>query len=404
MTILDKSKTNLAVAVAAVSEAARGEDIAALEESLLGLGQTIEQNVLAEYENLRGERDTAVLAARGVRQLTSAENGWYKAIARAAEDKNPVMALQDLDVVMPETILNQVFEDLKQEHPLLDAVNFVYGKGITKWMFSTDGTQKATWGALTKDITDEISAGFKSIDISQNSLSAFLPVSKAVLALGPEWLDRYIRALLVETLALGLENGIINGKGQTENIKEPVGMIRDLKQAVDQSEGYKEKTAEKITRIAPATIGALVSKLCQNENGKPRKYNDLILVVNSVDYLEKVMPATTAMSPAGTYINNILPVSCKVILSETVPSGKAIFGLGKRYAFVCGSPGGKEGFVDYSDHCNFLKNERVYLTMLYGHGQPLDNNCFTVLDISELEPLYYPVRMMESATAANIEA
>lgn len=406
MTILGNDKVDMNAAVAAVREAAQGKDGAVFEGALMQLGTAIEQRVLAEYESLRNEHDVAVLAARGVRQLTSGESKFYAALSEAAKATNPVMALKELDVVVPQTIIEQVFEDLKTEHPLLDAINFVYGKGVTKWLVNTDEGEMATWSALTDEIVTEIASGFKEIDNTQNTLSAFLPVSKAMLELGPVWLDRYVRAVLSEALALGLENGVVNGKGQTTNLHEPIGMIRDMSQAVDQSSGYAEKAAVKITEITPKTMGALAAKISRTEKGKTRRVKDMILVVNPTDYLEKVMPATTVQLPGGGYASDQLPLrGCKIIQSDAVPSGKAIFGLGKKYAFVSGSPGGKDGFIDFSDHCKFLQNQRVYLTLLYGHGQPVDNNCFVVLDISELEPMCYPVRMINSGTdEADVQA
>lgn len=405
MPILNNNRETLTAAIAAVREAAQGDNATAFEEAMMSFGNTIEQNVLAEYNALREERDVAVLAARGVRQLTSEENRFYTAMATAAHEKDPAMALKGMDVVMPQTIIEQVFDDLKTEHPLLDAINFVYGKGVTKWLVNTDEGEMATWGALTDDVVKEIASGFKEIDNTQNMLSAFLPISKAMLELGPVWLDRYVRTALTEALALGLENGIVNGKGQTTNLREPIGMLKDMSAAVEQETGYKDKEAIAVTELTPQTMGALAASLARTEKGKPRKAKNMILVVNHTDYLEKVMPATSKPLPGGGYSVDDLPLKdCKIIQSDVVPRGKAVFGLGKKYNFVSGSPGGKDGFMDVSDHCRFLQNQRVYLTALYGNGQPVDNNCFVVLDISGLKPLYYQVQMVDGTTAADLEA
>ena len=44
----------------------------------------------------------------------------------------------------------------------------------------------------------------------------------------------------------------------------------------------------------------------------------------------------------------------------------------------------KKGFIEYSDHVQFLDDNRVYTSHFYGNGRPVDNNAFVVLDISEL--------------------
>ena len=53
----------------------------------------------------------------------------------------------------------------------------------------------------------------------------------------------------------------------------------------------------------------------------------------------------------------------------------------------------KSGKIEYSDEYHFLEDERIYLTKLYGHGEPMDNNAFQVLDISGLKPAVIKVEM-----------
>ena len=69
-----------------------------------------------------------------------------------------------------------------------------------------------------------------------------------MLDLGPEWLDRYVRTILAEALANGLE-GIISGRGLADQavnpddrIYEPIGMDRDLS-VFDPATGYGPKAA-----------------------------------------------------------------------------------------------------------------------------------------------------------------
>jgi len=56
-----------------------------------------------------------------------------------------------------------------------------------------DGRQLATWDVLCAEIVKELVGGFKKLNLTQKKLSAFLPICKAMLDLGPAWLDRYIR-------------------------------------------------------------------------------------------------------------------------------------------------------------------------------------------------------------------
>jgi len=128
-------------------------------------------------------------------------------------------------------------------------------------------------------------------------------------------------------------------------------------------------------------------------------------VVNPLDYFRRVMPATTIMAPDGTYRNDVLPYPMETIQSAAVPVGKAVLGIGYRYLAMLGSE--RDGRIDYSDHFQFLQDNRVYLIKGYANGLPLDNNAFLYLDISGLEPLSYRVNVVdqrEPSTDATLTA
>jgi hypothetical protein len=296
-----------------------------------------------------------------------------------------------MNLVLPETVINTVFDDLTEEHPLLSRIRFDNAGALIKWIFSTmNGRFLAWWGPLCGEITKQLAAQFQVLNLEQTKLSAFVPICKAMLDLGPAWIDRYIRTILAEAIANGVENGIINGRGVAEGaddledrIYEPIGMIRNLSQFVPAT-GYAPKQPVAVTNFAPETYGALVAQLAVSNNGLYRPVNNLLLIVNPVDYLTKVMPATIYQRPDGTWARDILPLPTDIVQSAWVEQGKAILGLGKRYIMALGT--GRDGRIEYSDEYKFLEDERVYLIKLYGTGRPMDNNCFLVLDISDLEP------------------
>lgn len=348
------------------------------------LADSIQENIRNEYEQMIQSNDSNVLAQRGLRQLTSEENGYYQKVIEAMKTSDPKQALSNLDVVMPKTIIEDVFEDLEDSHPLLEAIDFQNAGAVTEWLLNANTDQLATWSPLCAEIVKELTSGFKKIDLSQNKLSAFIPVCKAMLDLGPVWLDRYVRAILSEALYLGLEDGILNGKGQTANLHEPIGMRKDMSKAVDPATGYADKAKVAMTSLDPISYGQILAKLSKTENGHNRVVQSVILVVNPKDYLTKIMPATTPRATDGTYTYNVFPFPTTVIQSSRMPENEAIIGIGNRYLMAAGT--GKSGKIEYSDEYRFLEDERVYLTKFYGHGQPKDNNSFELLDITNLEP------------------
>lgn len=389
----DAQRLSRLAAAQKISDAAKAGDEEAFKEGLNELCLDIEAQIMEEAKNLREETDAAVLAQRGVRQLTNEEKEYYNTLigAMKAPGKEGVkMALSNVDKAFPLTIINDVMEDMKQEHPLLAAVETRNVTGLTKWLMNTDEGASATWDELETEITKEIASGFNDLELDQKKLSAWMPISQDMLELGPNWLDAYIRTCLSEALAIGFENGIVTGTGK----KMPIGMDRQVQENVVIIGGvYPKKDAIAVTDFSPATYGNLISQLTVSETGKVRAVNGLVMVVNPFDYYKLVMPATTVMLPDGTYRNDVFPVPTKVIQSVAVERDEAILGIGKRYFL---GVGGKRG-IQFSDDAQFLADKRLYKIVAYANGRAKDNNSFLRLDISGLKRLIYEVKAVDSA-------
>lgn len=413
--LIEQKKTEI---MQKMNEALKEGDEEGFAQAFTEFADNLQQAVLQEAESMVKKAegivqsvDANVLVGRGVRQLTSKETEYYQKTIEAMQSSNPKQALTDLDVVMPETIIDAVFEDLKQEHELLSVINFQNTSGIIKMLLNTHGNQLATWDKLCTEIVKELTSGFKMVDMSLNKLSAFIPICKDMLDLGPKWLDRYVRIILAESIAFGLEEAIINGTGKDQ----PIGMNRQVGDDVTVTGGvYPVKTTVALTSLEPVAYGELlapmtkfVKKVEEVEEGDDvitygtRKISNVIMIVNPTDYLLKIMPATTIRGTDGLYRNNVLPFPTKIIQSISVPEGKAIIGLAKRYFMGVGT--GKSGKIEYSDEYHFLEDERVYLTKLYGHGQALDNNAFVYADISGLKPANVKVEVINEEPEENEE-
>ena len=203
-------------------KAMAGEDKDQLNNAMTAFADNIRQEVLKEArQDASGQADRTILASRGVHVLTQEENEYYQSIAAAMLDKNPKMALTNVDKVLPKTVIDMVFEDIRTNYPLLGLIDFQSTEAIVEMVMSThSGT--AGWGELCATITDELAGSFEVIQLGQKKLSAWIPVCKAMLELGPQWLDRYVRAILTEAIATGLELAIVDGDGNGK----PLGMTR----------------------------------------------------------------------------------------------------------------------------------------------------------------------------------
>lgn len=370
------------------------------EEGKKAWGQVfdaITEKVKTDFEMY--STDTNVLAQRGYRQLTSEETEFYQNLAKAGKASDPKQAFTDLintDGGMPETIIEDVYRDLLEEHPLLDKITFQNVKYLTKWLLNDHTRQKAAWGQINGEITQEIESAFKGVEVTLLKLTAYAVIPQDMLDLGPSFLDNYIRTILKEALYVALEKAIVSGSGKDE----PVGLNRDIHEGVSfsTSTGYPEKTAIQVTNFLPANYGPLVAKLAVTEKGRMRSFDEVLMICNQVDYLNKIMPATTALTTGGTYARDLFPFPTEVVRSNEVKTGQAILCLPEEYFFGLGES--KDGKIEYSDEFKFLQDARTYKIKLHGNGRPYDNTVAIVLDISKLDPAYVTVKTADTVVAA----
>lgn len=370
------------------------------EEGKKAWGQVIDaitEKVKTDFEMY--STDTNVLAQRGYRQLTSEETEFYQNLAKAGKASDPKQAFTNLintDGGMPETIIEDVYRDLLEEHPLLDKIAFQNVKYLTKWLLNDHTRQKAAWGQINGEITREIESAFKGVEVTLLKLTAYAVIPQDMLDLGPSFLDNYIRTILKEALYVALEKAIVSGSGKDE----PVGLNRDIHEGVDfsTSTGYPEKTAIQVTNFLPANYGPLVAKLAVTEKGRMRSFDEVLMICNQVDYLNKIMPATTTLTTGGTYARDLFPFPTEVVRSNEVKTGQAILCLPEEYFFGLGE--NKDGKIEYSDEFKFLQDARTYKIKLHGNGRPYDNTVAIVLDISKLDPAYVVVKTAENTVVA----
>lgn len=340
-----------------------------LSNAIVAMSTDIETNIMKQAKAAINEdlNDKAVMNKRGLNPLTSEETKYYNEVISKG-------GFNGVEELMPKTVIDRVFEDLEKEHPLLSKIDFINTTGITEWITRTKEVEAAWWGPLADEIKRKLDNGFKKEKTNLFKLSAYIPVTKSMLDLGPQWLDKFVRAMLTESMAIALELSIVAGTGK----EQPIGMLKDLSAAV--TDGiYTDKTATKLTDFAPATLGkSIMAPLTKNGT---RNVTGIIMVVNPVDYWEKIFGQTTFLTSQGTYVYGLLPIPGDIVQSVAVPKGKMIVGMAKDYFMGIGST----QKIEYSDQYHFLEDERVYLSKQYGNGKPKDNDSFLVFDISALE-------------------
>ncbi|HLQ74940.1 MAG TPA: phage major capsid protein [Alloiococcus sp.] len=342
-------------------ENAFGEMFTALQEDLT-------EKITAEARN--EVHDNQVLASRGQNVLTSKERKFFNEVIEFGGF--------DEDSILPVTTQERVFDDLTTEHPLLKAIGLKDLGAVTRYIYS-DATKAYAWGNLFGEIKGQVSAAFREEQIGQLKLTAFAVIPKDMLELGPEWVERYVRELLVESYSVGLEYGLVNGRGP--NSSEPIGLMKN----VDADTGaVTDKTSEGTLTFAPSQFGEVVAgelhdvikDLSTDAKGKSRKVlGKVAMVVNPVDAIS-VQARNTIQTDNGQWVT-ALPYNIEVIESDEVPEKKAIFFVKGEY--LAALAGGYK--LNKFDQTLAMEDAMLYTIKQFANGKPKDNKTALLYDL-----------------------
>lgn len=357
--------------------------------------ETFSNNVLQaieeEFNQYGNVTDMAVLQHRGLRVLTAEENAWYKKFIDAARIGTK-QAITNIGDAMVPTIWDRVIEDMKKDHPLLSAIDIQNAAGAVRLVLNATqmSAKLGSWGAIGSAIVTEVTGQIKTIDVTDAKYTAYFLIPKDFVkfnfSFAPMWVDQYVRIILSECCANGLEKAMVTGTGKNE----PIGLAFDI--STSSNGVYSEKTAETLTDW-DEYAGLIADNLLVDDNGDYRNISEVLMVVNPIDYIKTIRPSMNAITPAGIIdkVNHEFPT--KVVTSAFVTEGYAKVGIAKNYFMAIN--GGVSGIIEFSDEAQFLDDVRVYTTRVYGKGQPVDNTSFINVDISNLTRYVWPVKVTE---------
>lgn len=340
----------------------------AVDEMFTALQEDLTEKITADARN--SSLDTQVLVSRGSHVLTSEETSFYN---KVVEDGG----FND-ESTFPESVQDRIFEGLVKDRPLLKAIGLQDLGAVTKFIFS-DPSLAYAWKEIFGDITGQVNTAFRDEKITQLKLTAFGAIPNDMLELGPVWVDRYMVTLLIESLAAGLEYGLVNGRGPAQD--EPVGLLKDVD--VD-SGAVTDKESTGTLTFAPSERGEVVvaelygilSKLSKDADDKYRKVlNKVVMVVNPIDLLA-INARHTIQNDAGTFVTN-LPYNLNVVESEEIPVGKAVFFVQGEY--IAAIAGGYK--LKKFDQTLAIEDATLYTIKRFANGRPKDNKAALVYDL-----------------------
>jgi HK97 family phage major capsid protein len=377
-----------------LSNALQSNDVEAAANAMQELQTSVCDQIEAEFEQYKDVSDMSVLQSRGLRALTSEENQWYQKFISAVKS-GVKQEITNIGAAIPVTIIDRVIDDIKKSHELLSAINLVDAAGAMKLVANATqlSAKLGSWGKVTSAIATEVTGGVKAVDVTAAKYTAYFLIPKDFVrfnfGFAPMWVDQYIRAILGEVIAFGLEKTILKGDGKDQFI----GM--EMNTTTASNGKYSAKAAKAITNFDD-DYAAVIADLSVDENGDYRTIDEILLVVNPKDYIKKVRRAQNAVTSAGVIDLISLTYPTKVVQSALLAEGEAVVGIAKNYFAAIN--GGTSGIVEYDDSAQFLEDNRVYTTRVYGNGLPVDNTSFAKLDITGVEAPALSVKVKGTVT------
>ncbi|MFB6588511.1 phage major capsid protein [Bacillus thuringiensis] len=362
----------------ATQEGTAEEQSAALNLMIEALATDVRVDILNQVNESMVDR--SIMQSRGSNVLTSEEMKFFNAVVQDGGFKDTE--------ILPKTTQERIFDDLVSGHPFLEHIGLENLGAVTELIYG-DPEGAAVWGPLFGDIQGQLNATFRKEPITQLKLTAFIPLSNDMLNLGPVWVERYVRAMITEAMAVGLERGFVVGTGKNE----PIGLVKDPSGSVTNGVYPDKKVAGTLTfEPGRKTINELknVVKLLAKklkadgkDADKPKNIaGKVVMVTNPFDTFDVQANATT-LNASGVYVTS-LPFNPTPTESVFVPQGKVLFFVKGEYIAAMG---GTEPIKKF-DQTLALEDATLYIAKQYATGKPKDKYAAQVyeLKIGEVTP------------------
>ncbi|EMX3571162.1 phage major capsid protein [Listeria monocytogenes] len=314
----------------------------------------------------RQEADQYISASRTDKNITNEEIKFFNDINKEVGYKE--------ETLLPQTVVDEIFEDLTTEHPFLASIG-MRTTGLRTKFLKSETSGLAVWGKIFGEIKGQLDATFSEEESIQNKLTAFVVVPKDLENFGPVWVKRFVVTQIEEAFAVALESAFIIGDGKDK----PVGLTRKVGKGTNVVDGvYPEKIASGTLTFASSKV--TVNELTDvykyhsvKENGKPLNVaGEVTLLVNPTDAWD-VKKQYTSLNANGVYVT-ALPYNLNIIESLFVPEKKAISYVAKRYDALIG------GALNIStfDQTLAFEDLNLYAAKQFAYGKAKDDKASAV--------------------------
>ncbi|MCD9060699.1 phage major capsid protein [Staphylococcus chromogenes] len=342
------------------------EQSKAFGEMFDALSNDLQEEITAEVNNR--VVDNGILAKRTIEPLTSEERKFFNEINYETGYKE--------EKLLPETVIERIFDDLQKNHPLLSKIN-IKNAGIVTRVIRAESKGQAVWGKVFGEIKGQLDAAFSEEEFKQSKLTCFVVIPDDLKMFGPQWIERFVRTQIQEAISVALEDAFLNGGGAskdqpvglTKNINEDNGAVTDKESAGTLTFGNPIKTVSEMKDVLKA--------LSVDKKGREINIDGkVVFVVNPRDAWD-IRARYTYLTANGGYVT-VLPYNVEIITSEFVKSGKLVAFVKDRYDAVRG--GGLT--IKKFDQTLALEDAILFTAKTFAYAQPLDNNASAVYDLN----------------------
>lgn len=306
--------------------------------------------------------------------ITNEEVKFFNELKTNTENKN--------EIVLPETTVDEIFDDLTTEHPLLAALG-LKTTGLRLKILRSDAKGSIVWGKIFSEIKGQLDEAFTEDDATQSKATAFVAVPNDLMDYGAAWIKQYVVTQISEAFNVGLEEAFLTGDGNNK----PIGLIRNVAKGVSVTDGvYPEKQSAgeltlKDSKTTAAEMAGIIKTLSTKENGKK--------VVAKGNVVLVVTPGASIDFSAASMVQNVngqwvfgLPFGIEIVESEFCPDGKVIAFVKGRYdAYTAGSVN-----IQQFDQTLALEDMTLYTAKQFVYGKAKDGNAAIVLDLNLTAP------------------
>jgi len=355
-----------------VKTAAKPED---QEQGFSDMMDALGEDTMAEIKNqVHLQTEDYLDAHRHDPKMTNEEVKFFNEIKTDTGFKEPKL--------LPETVVTEVFDDMVQQHPLLQAIGLV-NQGISLKIIQSDATGVIGWGKVFGEITSQLDAKFNETKADQSKATAFLVLPKDLSDFGPSWIKQYVITQITEAFAVGAETTFLTGDGNDK----PIGLNRSVKEGVAVTGGaYPEKTSSGTltfadTKTAAKELAGVIKNLSTKENGHSIVAKGKTVLVMGPGESMDVEAQFMVQNLAGQFVT-ALPFGLTIVESEFAPADKVIAFVQGRYdAFQAGPLK-----IQPYDQTLALEDMDLYTAKQFFYGKAKDDKAAAVYDLALATP------------------